>query len=70
MYNSSDELKEIYELLGEPSIHSGDSRIDTFIDSLEYKYGLVHHWEDYDSGHDHMYKYIKAIQGATFIEEY
>ena len=68
LYNSFKELKEIYELLGEPSIHSGDSRIDTFIDSLEYKYGLVHHWEDYDTERDLIYKYIKVIQGA-YIKE-
>ena len=70
LYNSLEELNEIYELLGEPSIHSGDSRIDTFIDSLEYKYGLVHHWKDYDGEYNLIYKYIKVIDGATFIEEY
>ena len=68
-YNSLDELKEIYELLGEPSIQGGDSCIDTFIDSLEYKYGLVYHWENWDSNYDYVYKYIKVIDGATFIEE-
>ena len=70
LYNSLEELKEIYELLGEPSIQGGDSCIDTFIDSLKYGYGLVHYWEDWDSDYDYMYKYIKVIQGATFIEEY
>ena len=73
LYNSLDELKEIYELLGEPLIQGGDSCIDTFIDtfidSLEYKHGLVHHWKDYDSEYDYMYRYIKVIGGATFIEE-
>ena len=74
-YNSLDELKEIHELLNKPSIQGvygiGDySGIDTFIDSLQYGYGLVHYWEDYDSDYDYMYKYIKVIQGATFIEEY
>ena len=69
LYNSSDELKEIYGLLGEPSIQGGDSCIDTFIDSLEYKYGLVHYWENWDSEYDYMYKYMKVIDGATFIEE-
>ena len=63
-YNSFDELKEIYELLGNPSIQGGDSCIDTFIDSLEYKYGLVYHWEDWDSEYDYAYKYVKVIQGA------
>ena len=75
LYNSLGELKEIYELLNKPSIQGaygiGDySCINTFIDSLQYGYGLVHYWEDWDSDYDYMYKYIKVIQGATFIEEY
>lgn len=68
LYNSSDELKEIYGLLGEPSIQGGDSCIDTFIDSLEYKYGLVHHWENWDSEYDYMYKYMKVIDGGCIKE--
>ena len=41
-YNSLDELKEIYELLGEPYIAETyeKSKIDTLIDSLQYGYGL------------------------------
>ena len=72
LYNSLEELKEIYELLGEPHIVETyeKSKIDTLIDSLKYGYGLVHYWEDWDSEWDYMYKYIKVIQGATFIEEY
>ena len=75
LYNSLDELKEIYELLNKPSIQGvygigNYSCINTLIDSLRYGYGLVHYWEDYDSDYDYMYKYIKVIQGATFIEEY
>ena len=74
-YNSLDELKEIYELLGEPSIQGhcgiGDYKgIDTFIDSLQHSYGILHYWENYDSEWDCVYKYIKVIQGATFIEGY
>ena len=74
-YNSLEELKEIYELLGKPSIQGvygigNYSCINTLIDSLRYGYGLVHYWEDYDSDYDWIYKYIKVIQGATFIEEY
>ena len=70
LYNSSDELKEIYELLGEPHIAETyvKSNIDTLIDSLEYKYGLIHYWEDYDSEWDYIYKYIKVIEGA-YIKE-
>ena len=70
LYNSLEELKEIYELLGEPLIAEtyAKSNIDTLIDSLEYKYGLIHYWEDYDSEWEYMYKYIKVIQGA-YIKE-
>ena len=70
-YNSLEELKEIYELLNKPSIHGGDySSNDALVDGLKYEYGIIHYWEDYDSDYDYMYKYIKVIQGATFIEEY
>ena len=70
LYNSFDELKEIYELLGEPHISEtyAKSNIDTLIDSLQYGYGLIHYWEDYDSSHDYMYKYIKVIESA-YIKE-
>ena len=69
LYNSLEELKEIYELLGEPHIAETyeKSKIDTLIDSLQYGYGLLHYWEDYDSDYDYIYKYMKVIQGATFI---
>ena len=71
-YKSLDELKEIYELLGEPSIQGfyGTDSYENLTDSLQYEYGILHYWEDYDSDYDYMYKYIKVIQGATFIEEY
>ena len=69
LYNSLEELKEIYELLGKPHIAETyeKSKIDTLIDSLQYGYGLLHYWEDYDSDYDYIYKYMKVIQGATFI---
>ena len=72
LYNSLEELKEIYELLGEPHIAETyeKSKIDTLIDSLQYGYGLLHYWEDYDSEWEYLHTYIKVIQGATFIEEY
>ena len=71
LYNSLEELKEIYELLGEPLIAEiyEKSKIDTLIDSLQHGYGLIYYWEDYDSEYDYMYKYIKVIQGAI-IEGY
>ena len=65
-YKSLEELKEIYELLGEPHIAETyeKSKIDTLIDSLKYGYGLLHYWEDYDSEWDYTYKYMKVIDGA------
>ena len=72
LYNSLGELKEIYELLGEPSIQGfyGTDSYENLTDNLQYGYGLLHYWEDYDSDYDYMYKYMKVIEGATFIEEY
>ena len=66
LYNSLDELKEIYELLGEPHISETyeKSKIDTLLDSLQYGYGLLHYWEDYDSERNFTYKYMKVIDGA------
>ena len=70
LYNYLDELKEIYELLGKPSIQDfyGTDDYENLIDSLQHKHGLVHHWKDYDSSHDHMYKYVKVIDGACIKE--
>ena len=74
LYNSLEELKEIYELLGEPSIQGNYgigvySCIDTFIDSLQYSYGLIHYWENWDSDYDFTYKYVKVIEGAYIKDE-
>ena len=70
LYNSLEELNEIYHLLGKPSISETyeKSKIDTLIDSLQYGYGLLHHWKNYDSEYDYMYKYIKVIDGG-YIKE-
>ena len=70
LYISLSELKEIYELLGEPHIAETyvKSNIDTLIDSLQCGYGLLHYWEDYDSERDYMYKYVKVIDGACIKE--
>ena len=72
LYNSLEELNEIYHLLGKPSISETyeKSKIDTLIDSLQYGYGLLHYWENYDSECDYTYKYVKIIPGGAFIEEY
>lgn len=66
LYNSLGELKEIYELLGEPSIQGfyGTDSYENLTDSLQYEYGILHYWEDYDSDYDYMYRYIKIIDGA------
>ena len=71
LYNSLEELKEIYGLLGEPHIAEiyAKSNIDTLIDSLECKYGLIHYWEDYDSERYYSYKYMKVIDGAYIKDE-
>ena len=69
LYNSLEELKEIYELLDEPSIqdfHGADS-YKNLIDSLQHKYGLIYHWGYYDIDYDYTYKYMKVIDGAAFI---
>ena len=70
LYNSLGELKEIYELLGKPSIQDfyGTDNYENLIDSLQHSYGILHYWKDYDSDCDYMYKYIKVIQGA-YIKE-
>ena len=71
LYNSLEELKEIYELLGEPSIQGfyGTDSYENQTDSLQYKYGLIHYWEDYNSDHDYKYKYVKVIDGAYIKDE-
>ena len=71
LYNSLDELKEIYELLGEPHIAETyeKSKIDTLIDSLQFGYGLLHYWEDYDSEWGYTYKYMKVIDGGYIKDE-
>ena len=71
-YKSFEELKEIYKLLGKPIVkgHYGLNyeNIDIFNDSLQYGFGLVVHWEDYDSEWEHMCKHIKVIDGGCIKE--
>ena len=71
LYNSLEELKEIYNLLGEPSIqgHYGADSYENLTDSLQYKYGILHFWEGYDSYYGYMYKYMKVIDGAYIKDE-
>lgn len=65
-YTSLEELKEIYELLGKPHISEtyAKSNIDTLIESLQYKHGLIHSWRDYDSDYGYAYGYMKVIDGV------
>ena len=71
LYNSLEELKEIYHLLGKPSIQGnyGTDSYENLIDSLQHSYGLIHYWENWDSKYDYMYKHIKVIQGAYIKDE-
>ena len=71
LYNSLEELEEIYELLGEPSIQGyyGTDSYENLTDSLQYEYGLIYYWKNLDNEWGYTYKYIKVIQGAI-IEEY
>ena len=71
LYNSLDELKEIYELLGKPFIQGfyGTDNYENLIDSLQHSYGILHYWKDYDSDYDYTYKYVKVIDGACIKGE-
>lgn len=71
LYNSLEELKEIYELLGEPSIQDfyGTDSYENLIDSLQHKHGLIYYWKDYDSEWDFSYRYMKVIQGGCIKEK-
>ena len=71
LYNSLEELKEIYELLGEPPIQGfyGTDSYENLTDSLQHKHGLIYYWEDYDSERDYTYKYMKVIQGGCIKDE-
>ena len=71
-YKSLDELKEIYELLGEPYLYGVDGYTmhDLLIEGLQCNYGLIYFWENYDNEWLRTYKNMKVIDGATFSEEY
>ena len=71
LYNSLEELKEIYELLGEPPIQGfyGTDSCENLTDSLQHKHGLIYYWEDYDSEREYTYKYMKVIDGAHIKDE-
>lgn len=69
-YNSLDELKEIYELLGEPYLYGVDGYTtpDLLIEGLQCNYGLIYFWENYDNEWICTYKNMKVIQGGCIKE--
>ena len=71
LYNSLDELKEIYELLGEPSIQGfyGTDSYENLTDSLQHSYGILHYWKNLDNEWGYTYKYIKVIDGVYIKDE-
>ena len=70
-YNSLDELKEIYELLGEPYLYGidGYTMYDLLIEGLQCNYGLIYFWENYDNEWICAYKNMKVIDGACIKDE-
>ena len=70
-YNSLDELKEIYELLGEPYLYgiNGYTMYDLLIEGLQCNYGLIYFWENYDNEWICAYKNMKVIDWACIKDE-
>ena len=72
-YQSLCELREIYTLLGQPTLYNlyglKYNDYNTFIDSLQSNFGLLVFWTEFDTEYGYEYKYIKIIDGAI-IEEY
>ena len=72
-YKSLCELREIYTLLGQPTLYNlyglKYNDYNTFIDSLQSNFGLLVFWTEFDTEYGYEYKYIKIIDGAI-IEEY
>ena len=71
-YKSLCELREIYTLLGQPTLYNlyglKYNDYNTFIDSLQSNFGLLVFWTEFDTEYGYEYKYIKIIDGA-FIGE-
>ena len=72
-YKSLCELREIYTLLGQPTLYNlyglKYNDYNTFIGSLQSNFGLLVFWTEFDTEYGYEYKYIKIIDGAI-IEEY
>ena len=67
-YKSLCELREIYTLLGQPTLYNlyglKYNDYNTFIDSLQSNFGLLVFWTEFDTEYGYEYKYIKIIDGA------
>ena len=71
-YKSLCELREIYTILGQPTLYNlyglKYNDYNTFIDSLQSNFGLLVFWTEFDTEYGYEYKYVKIIDGAI-IEE-
>lgn len=71
-YNSLDELKEIYSLLGNPTVKGqyglDYENINVFIDSLQCSFGLLVFWKEWDNELGYEYKRCKIIKSAVIKE--
>ena len=67
-YQSLCELREIYTLLGQPTLYnlygSNCTDYNEFIYSLQSNFGLVVSWTEFDTEYGYEYKYCKVIQNA------
>ena len=67
-YKSLCELREIYTLLGQPTLYNLYSLkyndYNTFIDSLQSNFCLLVFWTEFDTEYGYEYKYCKIIDGA------
>ena len=67
-YKSLCELREIYTLLGQPTLYNlyglKYNDYNTFIDSLQSNFGLLVFWTEFDTEYGYEYKYCKIIDGA------
>ena len=72
-YKSLCELREIYTLLGQPTLYNlyglKYNDCNTFIDSLQSDFGLLVFWTEFDTEYGYEYKYCKVIQGAYIKDE-
>ena len=72
-YQSLCELREIYTLLGQPTLYnlygSNCTDYNEFIYSLQSNFGLLVFWTEFDTEYGYEYKYCKVIQNAE-VKEY